>query len=291
MKIKLSAPAKINLTLDILGKRPDNYHNVKMIMQAVSLYDYVTLEQTSSGGITLECSDSAIPSDESNIAYKAANAFFERSGIQNGGLHIFIEKNIPSQAGLAGGSADGAAVLAGLNLIYNGALSDEELAKAGASVGADIPFCIIGGTALAEGTGTTLTRLEPMPECGIVIVKPPVGISTAAAYKAADSRSFIPESSSDVMLPLISDIYGIAENLHNDFESVAQIGCNEEIKRAMLECGALGACMSGSGTAVFGIFDNEAAQSKCIEKLKSEYEAVYAVCPVNHGCIAQDIYK
>ncbi len=289
MKIKISAPAKINLTLDILGKRPDNYHNVKMIMQAVSLYDYVTLEQTASGRITLECSDSAIPCDESNIAYKTADAFFERSGIQNGGLHIFIEKNIPSQAGLAGGSADGAAVLAGLNLMYNSPLSEDELKEAGSSVGADIPFCIIGGTALAKGTGTTLTRLEPMPECRIVLVKPPVGISTAAAYKAADSRDFIPESSSDIMLPLLGNIYGIAENLHNDFESVAEVRCIGEIKRAMLECGALGACMSGSGTAVFGIFDNEAAQSKCIEMLKSEYEAVFAVCPVNHGCIAQAI--
>lgn len=284
MKAIISAPAKINLTLDILDKRSDGYHNVKMIMQSVGLCDTVTLTENNSSKITVECTDSRVPCDDSNIVCKTAKAFYSATGMSCSGLHIEIDKKIPVEAGLAGGSADGAAVLVGLNKMYGCPLNEYQLEQTGASIGSDIPFCICGGTVLAEGTGTVLTKLNDMPVCFILIVKPPVGVSTAKAYKAADERSFIPESSTDKMIPLIGNFKSIADNLHNDFESVVFIDDIEKIKHSMLEGGALGACMSGSGPSVYGIFDDALKAASCSDILKEIYREVYLTEPLKFGC-------
>lgn len=284
MKTIISAPAKINLTLDILDKRSDNYHNVKMIMQSVNLCDIVTLTENNSGEITVDCTDSRIPADGSNIVCKAAKAFYAKIDEICRGLHISIEKNIPVEAGLAGGSADGAAVLVGLNMLFGCPFEESVLEEIGAAVGADVPFCIGGGTALAEGTGTELTKLDDLARCFILLVKPPVGISTALAYKQADERTFIPECSTDKLLPLPEDITEIADKLHNDFESVVTVDCIEEIKQSMLDGGALGACMSGSGPSVYGIFDDALKAASCADILKTDYAEVFLTEPLKHGC-------
>lgn len=282
MKITVSAPAKINLTLDILGRRDDGYHDVKMIMQTVSLYDNVTLETNDTKRITVACNKSGIPCDDSNIAVKSAKVFFEYTKIPFSGLHIYIDKNIPSQAGLAGGSTDGAAVLKGLNEIYNFTCTQSELENIGSTVGSDIPFCIRGGTVLAEGTGTHLTDLDPMPQCSILLVKPSVNISTAAAYKAADSRTVIPDSATDTVLLLMGDIVRLSENMRNDFETVFPNADIARLKSQLLTAdGVLGSCMSGSGSTVFAIFNNEEKAQKAYEHFKKSYADVFLVCPTN----------
>lgn len=284
MKITVSSTAKINLTLDILGKRADGYHDVKMIMQSVSLFEYVTLTENNSGKITVDCNNPTVPCDESNIVYKCAKAFYTRLSKECSGLHISIEKHIPTQAGLAGGSADGAAVLVGLNEIYNKPFTTAELEEIGGTVGSDIPFCVRGGTALAEGTGKELTSLSNIPMCYFVLVKPPIGISTAQAYGAVDSRNVTPECASDKMLPLLGDVKAIAKNLRNDFEDTLCIEELLKLKRDIQACdGALGACMTGSGSTVFGVFDYKQKAEKCAEYFKTLYEDVFVTEPTNYG--------
>lgn len=282
MEVKIKSPAKINLTLDILGKRPDAYHNVKMIMQTVSLYDEVVLTQNNSQKITIQCTNPAVPCDESNIVYKCAVLFFERLGRACDGLNIFIDKHIPTEAGLAGGSTDGAAVLRGLNIIYGEPFSTVELELLGAAVGADIPFCVRGGTALAEGIGTDLTDIKSMPSCYIVLVKPPVGISTGAAYRAADNRQTVPEISTDKMIEFLNrgDLKLIAENLSNDFENALAVPELIALKDEFMQCrGTLGACMTGSGSTVFGLFSDEESARLCAEHFMQKYEDVFVTEP------------
>ncbi len=280
MEIQVKAYAKINLTLDVLGKRSDGYHNVKTIMQSVGLYDVITLSENNSREITVSCSYPGVPCDERNIAVKCAKKFFDEIDEPITGYNINIEKNIPTQAGLAGGSADGAAVLLGLNELCGKKLSETELEEIGASIGADIPFCIRGGTVLAQGVGTTLTKIQNMPECYIVLVKPPVGISTPQAYSAVDLRTEIPESATDKMLEDFNDIGIIGKNLRNDFEDTLK---NEELldlKKELSECdGALGACMSGSGSAVFAVFRDEENAKNCARLFEKRYESVFVTKP------------
>ena len=186
MRVIIDAAAKINLLLDIKGKLPNGYHSLYMVMQSVSLCDRVTVEQTDTGIIELTCSREAIPCDSRNTAYRAAECFFEQTGIQNGGLRIHIDKKIPHEAGLAGGSADAAAVLRALDAIYAPGLRERDLCRIGVKIGADVPFCIAGGTMIAQGIGEVLTPLEDMPACTIVLAKPAEGVSTAAAYARYD---------------------------------------------------------------------------------------------------------
>ena len=277
MTFKATAPAKINLTLDILGRRPDGYHDVAMIMQSVTLSDTVTLTKTEDKNISVSCSDPSIPCNESNIVYKCANAFFKETGIENTGIEIHIEKIIPCEAGLAGGSADGAATLRLLNFAFSAGLSDKALCEIGALVGADIPFCIVGGTRLATGTGTTLTKMKSMPKCFVVIVKPEISVSTKEAYALADSRTGMKFNYTDVCKDLIyrGDIRGIASALHNDFEEVLCLEEINSIKKIMYKQKALGAAMSGSGSAVFAIFQSKKAAEKCVAKLSETYSKVY----------------
>ncbi len=283
MKITLKAAAKLNLTLDVTAKRHDGYHELRSIMQSVGLFEEVTLEENNSGAITISCDKAGVPCDESNIAVKCADAYFKAAKSECRGLHIDIHKNIPMQAGLAGGSADGAAVLFGLNAMHK-AFTPEQLRTIGASVGADIPFCLLGGTALAEGIGEKLTVLEDIPDCAFVIVKPQIGISTAQAYKAVDSHGMNMNPSTDIMLKSMTSPADIAAKLHNDFEAALSL---DEVRSAcshlLKQNGCLGAQMTGSGSAVFGIFDDEDKARAAKSSLKTIYPFAMAVKPCDSG--------
>lgn len=286
MKVKVKAPAKINLTLDVLGRRADGYHNVSMVMQAVSLYDYVTVETTDSSEIEIVCDYPGVPCDETNIVYKACTKFFDYNRLDKTGLKITIEKNIPTQAGLAGGSADGASVLIALNRIFGTMLKEKELCEIGEKIGADVPFCIIGGTKLAGGIGTTLNKMHAMPKCDIVICKPEISISTAEAYKKIDSmKSYHPEYTAEMVKAIYSgDIWMITTTLFNEFEYALDLEPIKAVKKVMYDNKCLGACMTGSGSAVFGIFNNNRKAKKCIEALSESYEDVFLCQPIKEGC-------
>lgn len=281
MEIKLNCYAKINLTLDIGAKRQDGYHDITTIMQSISLCDKVTISTNNSGKITLSCNVDGVPCDERNIAYKCAAAFYNAYNSECDGVHLDIDKKIPMQAGLAGGSADGAGVLKGLNLLYGEPFSQIELEEIGASVGSDIPFCIRGGTAKGEGRGTVLTSLDNMPDCFIVLVKPPIGISTGLAYQQADKRSVIPPSATAQMEKSLDNIKLIGRNLRNDFEDAL---ANEELlslkDRLLSFDGTLGAVMTGSGSVVYALFDDRTKAELCAKEMRCFYDNVFIAQPV-----------
>ena len=286
MKLKVQAPAKINLSLDVLRRRPDGYHDVSMVMQAVSLYDYVTVEMTDTGSIEIACDYEGVPCNEKNIAYKAAAAFFKYTETDNTGIKITIDKNIPTRAGLAGGSADGAAVIVALNKLFSTHLKENEMCEIGERAGADVPFCIIGGTRLASGTGTKLKKMISVPKCGIVICKPDVSVSTAEAYAKIDSAGLShPEFTAEMVKAVYArDIWMITSCMLNDFEIALNLEEIKDVKRLMLKNKALGACMSGSGSAVFAVFNSEKKARKCVEALKKDYKEVFLCEPVKEGC-------
>ncbi len=286
MKVTVLAPAKLNLFLDITGRRNDGYHIVNMVMQSVSLYDEVTVTVNSgSERIIIECSDESVPCDETNTAYKAAVKFFEHTNIAPVGVSIKIKKRIPSQAGMAGGSTDAAAVLAALNEMLEAGLDDNELADIAEEVGADVPFCIYGGTMTADGIGTILSPLPDMPDCTIVAVKPDTGISTKAAYEACDKAGYDNVKSPDKVIQGIcsGDVSEIGAGMYNKFEEVSAIPETEDIKSCMLRFDAEGACMTGSGSVVFGIFSDSEKAEDCIDELSEKYERIYKLAPVAHG--------
>lgn len=274
--------AKINLTLDVLGKRPDGYHDVEMIMQTVSLYDLVLVDKTESG-ITVSTNLRFLPTNNKNIAYKAAEAFFEYTNI-NGGCKIMIHKNIPVAAGLAGGSGNGAAVLCALDKLYNTNLTYDELRNIGLSLGADVPYCMLGGTALASGIGETLKPLKPLPKLTVLLVKPPISISTGAIYEAIDSKelTYRPDTSKMIDAINIGDMYAIANNLSNVMGNVTENmhPIIKGIKKKMLLNGALGAEMSGSGPTVFGIFPDYETAKKSHDSFYYQFKEVYLVSTI-----------
>ena len=289
MEINMKAAAKINLSLDITGKRADGYHELRSVMQSVGLYEIVRISVNDSSEITLTCDKPDIPCDDRNIAVKCAKAFFEAAKIQPIGISIDIQKNIPVQAGLAGGSADGAAVLRGLNILLGDLLSEEKQLLVGASVGADIPFCMTGGTILAEGIGERLTRLKDIPDCHFVIVKPSVGISTAEAYSAVDKSKKCISPSTDAMIAGLHDIRIIGKNLQNDFEQALNIAEIRLLTDMLKRCdGCLGACMSGSGSAVFAVFANESEAKACAEQMKKIYPFAEVAAPTTKGVFIGD---
>lgn len=289
MTITVKAPAKINLTLDIVGKRPDGYHDVAMVMQAVSLYDTVTVESADGEGgeIKVSCpAYSDVPCDDSNIVCKAARAFFAHTGVEAKPLSITIDKIIPTQAGLAGGSSDGAAVVLALNRIFETHLTMDEMADICSRFGSDVPFCLLGGTMLATGTGTTLKKLRSMPKCHIVICKPDISVSTAEAYAACDSRPSKGFLYTDELIKRLysRDIRGLSTCLYNEFEQVMELPVINEIKKTMISCKALGASMSGSGSAVYAIFLDEKKAQKCVDVLSGQYDKVFLTQPLKDGC-------
>lgn len=275
--------AKINLTLDVLGKRPNGYHDVEMIMQTVSLFDLVLVDKTYSN-ITINTNLKYLPTNEKNIAYKAAQMFFKRTGVR-GGVRIMIHKNIPVAAGLAGGSGNGAAVLFAMNMLFNAGLSVEELCQIGAELGADIPYCLLGGTQLAQGIGEILTPLPPVPKTTVLIVKPPINVSTGSIYEQIDSAPVEKRPDTQKIIGALEkgDIYGVAENLCNVMEAVTEkmhpvVG---GIKNKMLINGAIGAVMSGSGPSVFGFFDDDKKAKLSHDSFAHQYKDVFLVKTLN----------
>lgn len=282
MRFCKHAYAKINLTLDVLRKRDDGYHDLRSIMQTVSLCDDVEVAVDTGKPWELSCDAAGIPCDERNLAWKAARAFFDRLGWQADGIAIRIEKRIPSEAGLGGGSADAAAVLHALNDWTEGHFSVGDLCAIGAKVGSDVPFCVLGGTALAEGRGERLLKLPDAPELHLVICKPPLAFSTPALYSRLDSIEIGARPDTDAMCRAIEngDRESVAGLLCNVFEQAVSAPQIEEIKRELRTRGALGAMMTGSGSAVFGIFrDADSAKAAC-EALQKDYPQTFTATTV-----------
>lgn len=285
MKITVNAPAKINLFLDIIGKLDNGYHSLFMVMQSIGLYDTVTVEKSNENGIFLTCSEEKLPCDEKNIAYKAAAAFCKKFGIEPN-VKIHIEKRIPFAAGLAGGSADAAAVTVALDKLYETSLSEFELCKTGLLTGSDVPFCIKGGTCLSQNTGGILSPLEPLKDCFIVLAKPEAGVSTAEAYAAADS-TYLYKPDSMRMLDACEkgDFEGICKYAGNVFEQVIEVAERVEFKKIMRKHGCSLCQMSGSGPTVFALFENKENAESCAEELKEICPNVFVTTPVKHGAI------
>lgn len=268
MKAVVSAPAKINLTLNIEGRREDGYHLLSSVFQSVSLADEVTLEIADGvDGIMLAVSDPSVPADERNTAYKAAAVFYEAL-CKRACVRIYVEKVIPQQAGLGGGSADAAAVLVGLNALYGDPFSQKELCALGEKVGADVPFCIVGGTAFVEGIGEIITPLKPLPSCYALVAKPPIGVSTKEAYAAVDSKQTV-LADQETMLAAITagDLHTVGAHLSNAFEQALAIPEVEELLAVMRKSKPLGAMMSGSGSAVYALFDDMTLAKACRHNL------------------------
>ena len=269
--MKLRAFAKINLGLDVIRRREDGYHDVRMIMQTIQMYDQLEMEKKSSKGIALMTNLSYIPVNENNLVYKAAKLLMEQYQIQEG-VSIHLNKFIPVAAGMAGGSSDAAAALVGMNKLFRLGMSKKELMKVGVKIGADVPYCIMRGTALSEGIGEKLTALPSLPACYILIGKPGVSVSTKFVYTnlKLDEKTKHPDI--DGMLDALQrqDLYGITDRMENVLESVTvpAYPVIQEIKDHMKAHGALNALMSGSGPTVFGIFDDKKKAEFACEKLK-----------------------
>ena len=278
------APAKINLALDILGARPDGYHELRMIMQTVSLCDTVTVEETA-GGFFLECDGDFLPVGKKSLEQRAAEAFFSAIGRPMPGLRVTLQKVTPAYAGLGGGSADVAALLRLLRAFYAPELSTEELERIGFAVGSDMPFCIRGGTCLAEGRGEVLTDLPPLPRCWIVLCKPDFGLPTPELFARVDGADLGERPDIRGMAEALErgDLAGAARSLGNVFQQVLTAEESREIaaiQAAMLRLGALGAAMSGSGPTMFGLFDRLETAESCRRALAETYEQTYLAEPV-----------
>ena len=264
--MEIQAFAKLNLTLDILGKREDGYHDLRMVMQSITLADTLTLEENHGEGLRVSANLRFLPTGEKNLAAAAALRFWEALGREPENLDIRIEKRIPVCAGMAGGSSDAAAVLRALNQRSGEPFSPKELARLGERVGSDVPYCVLGGTALAEGRGEVLTPLPPLPRCWVVACKPDFPISTPELFAQADRVKLRrrPDTAGLVAALEAGDLGGVARRMYNVFEDVLPARLYTrvaEIKNILIQCGALGANMSGSGPTAFGLFDRlEAAQ-------------------------------
>ena len=264
--MEIQAFAKLNLTLDILGKREDGYHNLRMVMQSITLADTLTLEENQGEGLRVSANLRFLPTGEKNLAAAAALRFWEALGREPEDLDIRIEKRIPVCAGMAGGSSDAAAVLRALNQRAGEPFAPKELARLGERVGSDVPYCVLGGTALAEGRGEVLTPLAPLPRCWVVACKPDFPISTPELFAQADRVKLRrrPDTAGLVAALEAGDLGGVARRMYNVFEDVLPARLYTrvaEIKNVLIQCGALGANMSGSGPTAFGLFDRlEAAQ-------------------------------
>lgn len=286
MKISVKAYAKINLMLDIVSTRTDGYHDLFMIMQSVGIYDTVTIEKIKGKDIVITCNIDDIPLDDRNIAHKAATQFFKANKIRNTGIHIDIKKRIPHAAGLAGGSADGAAVIVALNELYGKNLSDDELCKIGVKVGADVPFCITGGTLLSQGIGDVLSKVKPLRKCFIVLAKPDFGVNTGGAYHQFDvcGKTHTPDKFGMLCAMQSRDLSLICSKMENVFEQFIEVPNRIDIKQIMRDNGAIGTCMSGSGPTIFGIFPSKQEAENSANALKKYAKDICVCTPVSKGC-------
>ena len=283
--MEVRAYAKLNLTLDVIARREDGYHDLRMVMQTVDLADTLTIAEEEQEGVRVSTNLRYLPGDERNLAAIAAKKFWESNACNGKGLAISLQKNIPVCAGMGGGSSDAAAVLRALNELYGMNLSVQRLAEIGEQVGSDVPYCVLGGTALAEGRGEQLTTLTPLPDCHIVICKPAFPISTPELFGCIDCRKIRcrPDTEGIITALQNGDIAGVARRLYNVFEDVltdrrgAEIA---EIKNELISCGALGAVMSGTGPTVFGLFDDSEKAKAAYQSLKSRYHDTFLTRPV-----------
>lgn len=277
---KLKAMAKINLGLDVLRRREDGYHELRMIMQSVYLYDHIEMEWQRERAISVRTNLGYLPTGADNLVYKAAKLLMDEFGIENG-VQINLKKYIPVAAGLAGGSSDAAAVLVGMNRMFELGLSQKELMERGVKIGADVPYCVLRGTALAEGIGEELTSLPDAPEAFVLLAKPPVHVSTAFVYGNLDAAHLPSHPDIDAQIQAVrdGDLYRMAELMGNVLETVTipAYPVIEEIKDCMKRCGALNAMMSGSGPTVFGLFDDR-------EKAQAAYREL------SGGSIAKNVF-
>lgn len=264
--LTIKAYAKINLALDVVGRLPNGYHQVKMVMQTVGIYDELTLQRADSG-IVLTTDSGELPTDENNLIYKAVRLMQEKYGLQEG-VRIHLQKRIPIAAGMAGGSTDAAAAMKGMCKLFRLEASERELMSEAVKIGADVPYCVMGGTALAEGIGERLTALRPVPELTLLVAKPGVSVSTQEVYRRLDAVELKRHPDIDGMVNAIGEgnLQGVVERLENVLEKVTIPACPviETIKQRMLELGARSSLMSGSGPTVFGVFpDRESAERAC----------------------------
>lgn len=268
--MNVKAYGKINLTLDVLGRREDGYHLLDSVMQTVSLWDELEIRRSHQPGVRLQCDRADLPSDSRNTAFRAAELFLQDQGLQNEGVDLFLRKHIPSQAGMGGGSADAAAVLRALNGLYETGLPLARLMEMGAKVGADIPFCIAGGTARCTGVGENVEPAPPMPDCWLVICRPPTDVSTPQAYALLDQYPPSAAQATPLMLEALAagDLRRVAECIANRFDETIRLAPVQTIKRIMLDAGALGAMMTGSGSSVYGIFETEELARTAIPQLE-----------------------
>lgn len=281
-ELKLKAKAKINLGLDVVRKREDGYHEVRMIMQMINLYDKITLRKKTEPGITVTANLSYLPVNEDNLVYRAAKLLMDEFQV-DGGLEIELQKYIPVAAGMAGGSTDAAAVMVGVNRIFQLGLNKKQLMKRGVKIGADVPFCIMRGTALAEGIGEELTPLPAMPHCSLVIAKPKIHVSTKFVYSNLKVGELTehPDIDGQVQALRENNLEQLVTRMGNVLETVTipAYPVIDEIKHTMMKYGAMGAMMSGSGPTVFGIFEKEDKAQEVCRLLKKEKAAkqVYLV--------------
>lgn len=270
-KIELKALGKINLGLDVLGRRENGYHDVRMVMQTLYLYDQITIVKKETPGIELKTNLFYLPVDENNLAYRAAKLLMDEFEVKEG-VSIYLDKHIPVAAGMAGGSSNAAAVLFGINRMFDLGLTQQELMDRGVKLGADVPYCIMRGTVLAEGIGEILTPLPALPKCYVLIAKPPISVSTKLVYEKLDSHEIEEHPDIDGILEGLEaqDIKKVAFCMGNVLEKVTieEYPVIEEIKNAMKAEGALNAMMSGSGPTVFGIFDNKHLARKAADKIR-----------------------
>ena len=275
------AYAKLNLSLDVLGKKPDGYHDLRMVMQSVEFGDDLDVELTGDGSFRIVSGRSYLPNDDRNLSMRAARLFLEGTGL---GAAIRTVKRTPVCAGMGGGSSDAAAVLRALNKLTGGKRSYEELCEMGLKIGSDVPFCIRGGTALAEGRGEILTPLSPLPDCFIVICKPAFAISTPELFGKVDARkSRIRPDTAGILDALEKqDLPGVARRMYNVFEDVLTRRESEifTIKNELLSRNAIGAAMTGTGSAVYGLFDDEKAAGDAFRGLSRQYRECYLTRPV-----------
>lgn len=271
-EISMKAYAKINLGLDVVRRLENGYHEVKMIMQTVGIYDELTFQRQESG-ICITTDSGELPTNEDNLIYKAARLLMDKYQLQEG-VRIHLQKNIPIAAGMAGGSTDAAATFKGINELFGLGASEDELKELAVKVGADVPYCIMGGTALAEGIGEKLTRLPNAPECILLVAKPDINVSTKFVYEHLDAAGVAHHPDIDGMIAAIeeSNLEGVVARLENVLElvTVPAYPIIDTIKSKMLEMGAEGSLMSGSGPTVFGIFTDEGKAREAYEYIKSE---------------------
>lgn len=272
VKLQIKAYGKINLGLDVIGKLPDGYHEVKMVMQTVGIYDELTFEKAQEG-IMVTTDSPELPTDENNLIYKAAKLMQEKYRIRDG-IRIHLQKNIPVAAGMAGGSTDAAAAMKGISRLYGLDVSLPELMRMGVEIGADVPYCVLGGTALAEGIGEKLTPLEPAPECYVLVAKPDINVSTKYVYEHLDLAGVEKHPDIDGMVEAIGvgSLQGILDRMENVLETVTipAYPVIRDLKQRMRELGAVNSLMSGSGPTVFGIFLEKRAAQIAFDRLAQE---------------------